>query len=161
MKLSQLVNIMLLVLFFGCSSTEKTTSTTKTDSPSSGSKETINWSGTRTPIAYDSPIKIHGLEDSPNLLIAVKDTTQKEDLSLTPERRGFRIQVYSNRDRKIAEDIAIEARTMFNLKAYVIFAAPNYTVRVGNYGDRNAALIALSQLSEFFPNSNVVPDIIE
>ena len=52
---------------------------------------------------------------------------------------GFRIQVFATRERANAERLVNELSVLYNEKIYIIFEAPNYKVRIGNYIDREDA----------------------
>lgn len=75
---------------------------------------------------------------------------------------GFRVQVMQTPDRKKAND----AKTSLleknpEMDVYIIYQAPNYKVRVGNYIKRIECVNIYKILLADFPQSFVVPDKIE
>ena len=52
---------------------------------------------------------------------------------------GFRVQVFATQDRRKADGIKEELSFMFDENIYIIFEAPNYKVRIGNFLDRDDA----------------------
>ena len=49
------------------------------------------------------------------------------------------MQVFATQDRKKAEGIKEELSFKFDESIYIIFEAPNYKVRIGNFLDRDDA----------------------
>ena len=52
---------------------------------------------------------------------------------------GFRIQLLATQDRFNAEKFKSELEKIYKNKIYIIFEAPNYKVRVGDFIDRKSA----------------------
>ena len=52
---------------------------------------------------------------------------------------GFRVQLLATRDRFNAEKFQSELEQIYNKKIYIIFEAPNYKVRIGDFIDRERA----------------------
>ena len=52
---------------------------------------------------------------------------------------GFRVQLLATRDRFSAERFQSELEKIYNKKIYIIFEAPNYKVRIGDFIDRERA----------------------
>lgn len=74
---------------------------------------------------------------------------------------GFRIQIYSDADRKGAT----EARNKFlqlypDADAYLIYQQPNFRVRVGDFRNRMEAHALYKKMLEEFPEVIIVPDKI-
>ena len=70
---------------------------------------------------------------------------------------GFRIQVFATRERANAERLVNELSVLYNEKIYIIFEAPNYKVRIGNYIDREDAEEVRSFLTnKGFPSAWIV-----
>tara|TARA_Y100001970_G_scaffold195832_1_gene238061 strand:+ start:518 stop:940 length:423 start_codon:yes stop_codon:yes gene_type:complete len=70
------------------------------------------------------------------------DTLNSKETTLTDSMiiiEGFRVQVLATRDRFNAEKLQLELEQIFQHKIYVIFEAPNYKVRIGNFIDRQKA----------------------
>ncbi|MGE5457342.1 MAG: SPOR domain-containing protein [Methanococcaceae archaeon] len=79
--------------------------------------------------------------------------------------KGFRIQIYSGLNinaRTESENIEIEFNSQFpDIISYRIFTEPVwYKVRVGNFRSRTEALKLYLIISKKFPESDLVPDII-
>ena len=54
---------------------------------------------------------------------------------------GFRVQILATKQLVEAEQIQKDLTSVLNQKIYIVFEAPNYKVRVGNFIDRNKAEI--------------------
>ncbi len=65
-----------------------------------------------------------------------KETTFTDSIIIV---EGFRVQVLATRDRFNAEKLQSELGEKIQHKIYVIFEAPNYKVRIGNFIDRRKA----------------------
>ena len=52
---------------------------------------------------------------------------------------GFRVQVLATKQLAKAEQLQKDLLSILNQKIYIVFEAPNYKVRVGNFIDRNNA----------------------
>ena len=65
-----------------------------------------------------------------------KETTFTDSIIIV---EGFRVQVLATRDRFNAEKLQSELGKKIKHKIYVIFEAPNYKVRIGNFIDRRKA----------------------
>ena len=83
------------------------------------------------------------------------------------EIEGFRVQVFATQDRNRADQLQEELMIKFNEKIYIIFEAPNYKLRVGDFLDRDdAELMRMKLVSSDFPSSWIVrtkiqPDLNE
>ena len=93
-------------------------------------------------------------------------TGKSLDSSIT-EIEGFRVQVFATQDRNRADELQDELKIKFNENIYIIFEAPNYKLRVGDFLDRDdAELMRMKLVSSDFPSAWIVrtkiqPDIIE
>ena len=93
-------------------------------------------------------------------------TDRSLDSNIT-EIEGFRVQVFATQDRNRADELQDELKIKFNEKIYIIFEAPNYKLRVGDFLDRDdAELMRMKLVSSNFPSAWIVrtkiqPDIIE
>ncbi|HWB94357.1 MAG TPA: SPOR domain-containing protein [Puia sp.] len=76
---------------------------------------------------------------------------------------GFRIQVINTRDRNKAYDAKTKVYEQFpDWKPYLLYQAPYYKLRVGDFKTQEEAEAALQQLSKIFPSGlYVIRDIIE
>tara|TARA_B100001105_G_C22399098_1_gene448392 strand:- start:2742 stop:3170 length:429 start_codon:yes stop_codon:yes gene_type:complete len=61
---------------------------------------------------------------------------------------GFRVQLFATRDRFNAEKFQMDLGKIYDKKIYVIFEAPNYKVRIGNFIDRKRAEKVRSEFSK-------------
>ena len=81
----------------------------------------------------------------PQIVNPLSDSFESESIisskndSIQVDIEGFRVQVFATQDRKKAEDIKEELSFKFDEKIYIIFEAPNYKVRIGNFLDRDDA----------------------
>ena len=77
--------------------------------------------------------------------------------------QGFRIQVINTPDRNKVNAAKIKVYEQFpDWKPYLIYQAPNYKLRVGDFRTEDEAIAALQQLSRLFPTGlYVIRDIID
>ena len=54
---------------------------------------------------------------------------------------GYRVQILATKQLVNAERLQKDLSSILNQKIYIVFEAPNYKVRVGNFIDRNKAEI--------------------
>lgn len=92
--------------------------------------------------------------------IAINEETTRESRRNVP---GFRIQVMNTPDRNKAYDAKAKVYQAFpDWKPYLLYQAPNYKLRVGDFKTEDEAQAALQQLSKLFPQEMyVIHDIIE
>ncbi len=77
--------------------------------------------------------------------------------SLLVEIEGFRVQIFATQDRNKAESIKIDLELAIAESVYIIFEAPNYKVRIGNFLDRDSAEKLRQELvKKNFPSSWIV-----
>jgi len=89
-----------------------------------------------------------------------QDSTSLDSASIIVE--GFRIQLFATRDRFNAEKFQIDFGKIYDKKIYVIFEAPNYKVRIGNFIDRNRAEKVRSEFSKKgYPSAWIIRTKIE
>lgn len=83
----------------------------------------------------------------------------------TPQRvRGFRIQAANTQNRDEANAIKAELLRRFpNEKSYLLYQAPNFRVRIGNFPIQKDASQLRKMISALYPGKGIyiVPDIIE
>ncbi len=139
-------------LLFGCASVKKT------QAPVSGTEKKEVKSATSG--QYDESFDPLTLEDDDitiqkrsallhkqadylkNLSAATTKQTIPDSLKQYKEVDGFRVQIFAGRDIQAATMAETQAREDFEkhgLKVYLIFEAPFYKVRVGDFTDRNEA----------------------
>ena len=98
------------------------------------------------------PEILNPLTDSDTKANAVKSL----DSNIT-EIEGFRVQVFATQDRNMADQLQRELVLKFDEKVYIVFEAPNYKLRVGDFLDReNAERLRKRLVSSDFPSSWIV-----
>lgn len=92
--------------------------------------------------------------------IEINEETSKETRRNMP---GFRVQVMNTPDRtKVFAAKAKVYQEFPDLKPYLLYQAPNYKLKVGNFRTQEEAEEMQKQLERFFPTGlYVVRDIIE
>ena len=92
--------------------------------------------------------------------IAVNEETTRQSRRNVP---GFRIQVMNTPDRQKVYDAKVKIYQEFpDWKPYLLYQAPNYKLRVGDFKTEDEAQAALQELSKLFPQGMyVIRDIIE
>ena len=117
--------------------------------------------------AYANPIadtiivhKDPRLEQLVKKQIEINEVTTRESRRNVP---GFRIQVINTTDRNAAINAKTTVYRLFpELKAYLLYQAPYFRLKVGNFEDRKMAESYQRQLSrEFKQNVYIVNDMIE
>jgi len=53
---------------------------------------------------------------------------------------GYRVQVYAGKDQAAARKIELQIRERYGVAIYLVYEAPQYKVRVGDFIDRNQAV---------------------
>ena len=110
-----------------------------------------------------SSIVIH---KDPRLDMLVKKQAQINEVTTRDARRniaGYRLQVINTSDRNAAMSAKTKIYRLYpELKAYLLYQAPYFRLRVGNFRDKDEAEEYLKSLSKEFPNSVfLVRDTIE
>src|ERR1700722_2611024 len=92
--------------------------------------------------------------------IAINEETTREIRQHVP---GFRIQGINTPDRNKVYDAKAKVYQEFpDWKPYLLYQAPNYKLRVGDFKTQEEADAALQQLARLFPSGlYVIRDIIE
>jgi len=81
------------------------------------------------------------------------------DIKTVFNGRGYRVQIYYGPDRAKAMQVKAEfMRRNPGVRAYLIYQAPSFRVRVGNYRNRNDAEGMLREANSMFSPSMIVPD---
>ena len=110
-----------------------------------------------------SSIVIH---KDPRVDLLVKKQAQINEVTTREARRsvaGYRIQVINTSDRNAAISAKTKIYQLYpELKAYLLYQAPYFRLRVGNFIDREEAEDYRKSLSREFPNSVfLVRDTVE
>lgn len=83
----------------------------------------------------------------------IKSIDKSLDSNIT-EIEGFRVQVFATQDRGKADILQKELALKFKENIYIIFEAPNYKLRIGDFLDRDKAEILRRELaSSNYPSS--------
>ena len=83
------------------------------------------------------------------------------------EIEGFRVQVFATQDRNKADELQEQLTLKFNEKNYIIFEAPNYKLRIGDFLDRDEAeklrmkLVVNNFPSSWIVRTRILPDLVE
>ena len=78
--------------------------------------------------------------------------------------RGWRIQVSNSQDRNEANAVKAEMLRRFNdQKTYLLYQAPNFRVRVGDFLTQKDAFKLRKQIAALYPGKGIyiVPDTVE
>lgn len=102
----------------------------------------------------------------PRVAMLVKKQAQINEESVRMSRRtmpGFRIQVVNTTERKVAIDAKSKIYQMYpELQAYLLYQAPYYRLRIGNFKTKQEAEDYQNDLSKVFPGAVfIVRDVIE
>lgn len=92
--------------------------------------------------------------------IAINEETTRDSRRNVP---GFRIEVINSTDRSKVFAAKVKIYQEFpDLKPYLLYQAPNYKLRVGNFKTQQEAEDYQKQLSKLFPSGlYIIRDIIE
>lgn len=75
---------------------------------------------------------------------------------------GFRVQVLATGDKGTAENLKTKLSLDLEESIYIVFEAPNYKVRIGNFIDRNSAeSLRQSLVDSGYPSSWIIRTRIE
>lgn len=79
----------------------------------------------------------------------------------TRTMQGYRILVYSGNSRNTALSVKSQLLAMdIDHKPYFKFDAPNFVVRLGDFMDREDAILFLREIQDQYPSGFIVPDRI-
>jgi len=76
------------------------------------------------------------------------------------ELPGYRIQIYSGNSLSEAKENKSEFLKLYDIPAAIIFEAPNYKVRIGNYTNRFEANRDLMIVKDQYTDALIVKDLI-
>lgn len=98
-------------------------------------------------------------------LAAKQAELNKHYYTETPRRvRGFRIQAANTQNRDEANAIKAELLRRFpDEKSYLLYQAPNFRVRIGNFLSQRDAFPLRKLITALYPDHGIyiVPDIVE
>jgi len=76
--------------------------------------------------------------------------------------QGFRIQVYAGTNRRSAFSVKGSLISRFpDYSAYLEYKSPNYVVRIGDFLEREDAILFQKIIRESFPGAFIVPDLVK
>ena len=96
----------------------------------------------------------------------IKSIDKSLDSNIT-EIEGFRVQVFATQDRGKADILQKELALKFKENIYIIFEAPNYKLRIGDFLDRDKAEMLRKELagsnypSSWILRTKIQPVILE
>ncbi len=81
---------------------------------------------------------------------------EEDDTPKSPQKFGYRVQVFSSNNQRIAkkesEEIKNKLRTAFpNVGVYRMFRSPFWKVRIGNFNSREEAQTLCNKIKRKFP----------
>lgn len=106
------------------------------------------------------------VEKDPRVDLLIKKQAQINEETTRDSRRnipGYRIQVINSSDRNKVFSVKTTIYQKYpDLKPYLIYQAPNYKLKLGNFKTAEEAEPYLQQLTKLFPTGvYVIHDIIE
>tara|TARA_Y100000782_G_scaffold25719_1_gene28409 strand:+ start:1004 stop:1429 length:426 start_codon:yes stop_codon:yes gene_type:complete len=104
------------------------------------------WPKVVSPFSLDTKeLKLVGNSDSSQIII-----------------EGFRVQVLATSSQENAERLRYELAIEYGKDIYIVFDAPNYKVRIGNFIDRRLAeKLRLELINKGYPSSWIIRTRIE
>lgn len=104
------------------------------------------WPKVVSPFSLDTrELKLAGNSDSSQIII-----------------EGFRVQVLATSSQENAERLRYELAIEYGKDIYIVFDAPNYKVRIGNFIDRRLAeKLRLELINKGYPSSWIIRTRIE
>ena len=78
-----------------------------------------------------------------------------------PQMTGYRIQLFFDLDKKLVEDARSKFVALYpKVDTYIIYNAPNYFLKVGNFRTRLEAEKVKSEIERDFPASFIIKELI-
>lgn len=121
-----------------------------------------------TSIRFDSVTSMPKIDSSPRVYGLVEKKDPKIDLLIedyleNKKYNGYRIQIFSSSNNRLD---AVKAKSDFlrefpEIKSYLVYQAPNYKVRVGDFLDHLEANKQLLLIQESFPNAFLIKGEVE
>ncbi len=100
------------------------------------------------------------IDASPKLEeLVTRDRQLKQQVESMP---GFRIHIYGGTGRQQALDMKRRALGSFpQITSYLDYLSPNYVVRIGDFIDRDEAVLVLRDVRTIFPGAFLVTDQVK
>lgn len=121
-----------------------------------------------TPAVPESNIVVFDNDSSKTIIGLLEKKSEKIDILIeeyaeNKKYNGYRIQIFSSSNNKWD---AVQAKTEFiksypEIQSYLVYNAPNFKVRVGDFLDRLDASKQLLLIQESFPNAFLVKCEVE
>lgn len=93
---------------------------------------------------------------------ALNDFLDKKIVGKPIQVQGYRLMVFSDKDREKAEEAKKRALQIFKEEnVSLVFERPNYRIKVGEYLNKEDADKAKKQALKYFSETIVVPDLIK
>ena len=107
----------------------------------------------------NSPITIHA---DPRLSVVVKKNENTASSIRRPYKtKGYRIQIYNGSDRSKASQAKVQFMKLFpGIRSYLVYNAPNFRVRIGDFRSRKEAQELYDELASYFSPRMIVPDMV-
>ena len=103
--------------------------------------------------------KVHVDADIQLETLIQKDIRIKESINEVP---GFRIQIFAGSNRQSAMKMKGGAMNRFpDIPNHLEYQSPNYVVRVGDFMDKEDAILLLKEMREVFRGAFIVPDMVK
>ena len=111
-------------------------------------------------IGYAQEGKIEIIKD-PRLDALVRNQEDRQTVMGIPQVPGFRIQLIFDNDKKKIDNL----RSKFiaqnpGVDTYVIYNAPNYILKAGNFVERSDALRVRDQALKIFPTAFITKEMV-
>ena len=159
--------LLIVILFLGCTASQTTTTMDFPDGKPDSFEEQTEESISDEQLLYISSLS-DTYSSSGNLIPAeyVKIKKQQEvEVDLT---KGYRVQIYSGQNVFDADTIASQFRawsdttiTGYQAETYTFFKTPYYRVHVGDFHNRERALIYSKLVKRFIRDAWVVYDTVD
>jgi len=119
-----------------------------------------------TALAKDSitTVIVHKDPRFDEMAAAQAEINRKAFVSGPRRRNGFRVQVANTQNRDEANAVKSELLRRFpDEKSYLLYQAPNFRVRIGNFLTQKDAFQLRKMISAMYPQKGIyiVPDIID
>jgi len=111
-----------------------------------------------------SNVTVHKDPRFDELSAAQAEINRKAFISGPHRRSGFRVQVANTQNRDEANAVKAELLRRFpDEKSYLLYQAPNFRVRIGNFLTQKDAFQLRKMISALYPQKGIyiVPDVIE
>ncbi len=110
--------------------------------------------------SYGQEGKVEIVKD-PRVDALVRDQADRINVTGIPQVPGFRIQLIFDNDKKKIDQLRAKfIASNPGVDTYVVYNAPNYILKAGNYIERSDALRLRDQSLRLFPTAFVVKEMV-